>query len=83
MAMTLYLVPYTAPQVWPWLYILRSVFGLFGTVGICSPLVNDYVVKQSRGRANAFQNLGVICGELFNLFVLIKLTEDFTLKYRF
>eukprot|EP00347_Sterkiella_histriomuscorum_P015799 403355638 len=82
-ASTLFMLPYTAPNVWPGLYLLRASFAIFGTVGVCSPLVNDYVVKESRGKANAFQNIGIIVGELFNLFVVVKLTEDFSLKMRF
>ncbi|CDW85142.1 major facilitator superfamily mfs_1 [Stylonychia lemnae] len=75
-AIVLFLLPYTAPNVWPGLYLLRAIYAVFATVGVCSPLINDYVVKESRGKANAFQNSGVIIGELFNLFVLLKLTKD-------
>lgn len=53
-ASTLFMLPYAAPNVWPGLYLIRALFAVFGTVGMCSPLVNDYVVKSSRGRANAF-----------------------------
>jgi len=72
----LFMLPYAAPNVWPNLYIIRALFAVFATVGVCSPLINDYVVKEDRGKANAFQNSGVIFGELFNLFVLLKLTKD-------
>jgi len=48
------MLPYAAPNVWPNLYILRALYAVFATVGVCSPLINDYVVKESRGKANAF-----------------------------
>jgi MFS family permease len=53
-AIVLFLLPYSAPNVWPGLYMIRALFAVFATVGVCSPLINDYVVKESRGKANAF-----------------------------
>lgn len=40
------------------------------------PLVNDYVVMGSRGRAIALQNLGIIVGDLLTFLVILTITRE-------
>lgn len=52
------LMPLTSPNVFPGVYILRILFAIASLGPVCSPLINDYVEKGSRGRANALLILG-------------------------
>jgi hypothetical protein len=51
-------MPLVSPNVFPGVYLLRMSFAIASMGPICSPLINDYVVKGSRGRANALLILG-------------------------
>ncbi len=66
-------VPLPAPNVYPWLYIIRFACAIF-YVGVTShPFINDFVMRESRGRALALQFFGYILGEIFNVVVVVKL----------
>lgn len=75
-----FLIPLCSPNVFPGLYIIRILYAAVFVVAINStPLINDYIQKDSRGKANALQGFGVMFGELFNVFVIINLVKGFPL----
>ena len=68
-----FLIPHTAPS-FPWLCFVRSLIGLCNTILMGSPLIADYVKKESRGRAVALATVGMLVGEVFSVVVLVNLT---------
>ena len=52
-AAVMWLIPLGAPNVWPFAYIIRCMYSIFGVGNSQHPLVNDYVKKDSRGKAQA------------------------------
>ena len=42
-----------------------------------NPLINDYIKKDSRGKAVAVMGIGVLAGECFSVIVLFGLTKKF------
>lgn len=57
-ALSLFLIPSVSPNVFPGVYLFRILFAVASMGPVCSPLVNDYVKKGSRGRANALLGFG-------------------------
>ena len=50
----------------------------------CShPLIPDYVIKKSRGKAIALMGVGVVFGEVFSMGVLFNLTKSMTFDNAF
>jgi len=49
------------------------MFAMASMGPICSPLINDYVKKGSRGRANALYIFGLQIGEFFNNVILLNI----------
>ena len=47
------LIPMGAPDVFPWLYVIRAVFSAASMGMYCHPLIPDYIKKESRGKAVA------------------------------
>ncbi len=45
-----FLTPYTSPDVYPWLIILRMALAVFFVPLFAHPLVSDYIKKGSRGK---------------------------------
>jgi len=43
---------------------------------LCLPLVTDYVRKSSRGKATAFQSVGIVLGDLITFGVLLTVTKN-------
>lgn len=74
-AISILLVPYCAPYVYPWLIILRVGFGLFLTAPQCNPLASDYVKRSSRGQAAALTNMGVVLGEFMTFACFMNLSK--------
>ena len=68
-------IPYVSPS-------LTSLIGirLFIAITFCAlssqPLINDYVAKETRGRAIAIQNMGIIIGDLLTFVVVLNLTKN-------
>lgn len=52
-ALVLLIAPLGAPDVSPFVYIIRGVYVIFTIGSSVHPLVNDYVQKESRGKASA------------------------------
>jgi MFS family permease len=68
------LVPRMAPSLF-WLRIVRILFGMSQTVIGGNPLVVDYVKKDSRGRASALANFGILLGECVCMMILVQYTK--------
>lgn len=64
------LIPWTAPSIYPWLYITRVLLGIAAQPIVVHPLTNDYVKKESRGTAVSFNSLAVVLGEIISIGVL-------------
>jgi len=75
----LLLTPIVSPNVFPGLYLLRIMFAMASMGPICSPLINDYIERGSRGRANALLIFGLQIGEFFNNVVLLNIIKNLTL----
>ena len=73
------LTPIVSPNVFPGLYLLRIMFAMASMGPICSPLINDYIERGSRGRANALLIFGLQIGEFFNNVVLLNIIKNLTL----
>ncbi|CDW86717.1 major facilitator superfamily mfs_1 [Stylonychia lemnae] len=81
--LVLVLVPQGAPNVYPFVYIIRSIFTIT-TIGSTShPLINDYVKNDSRGKASALQTFGSIFGDLLNYFVILPLISGLIVGQQF
>ena len=46
-------IPY-APNIYPWMILFRIGLSMSLVAPMCNPLINDYVKKESRGKAIAF-----------------------------
>jgi len=78
LALSLFLAPLCAPSIMPYLYLVRIFFVIMHMGTIVHPLINDYVCKESRGKANALQTIGSSVGDLFNYLVILKLVASFS-----
>ena len=56
---------------------------LLGAACLSNPLINDYVKKESRGKALALAALGVACGEAFGMSVLFGNTKQMEMEQAF
>lgn len=72
------LLPRTKPHFW-FLAVVRCAIGVTMAGPISHPLINDYVRKNSRGRAIALNGLGQVFGEVMAMGVLLKLSKK--MKY--
>jgi MFS family permease len=81
-AIVVMFIPNVAPSILL-LIIIRicSSFGIW-TLG-CHPFINDYITKETRGRAVAIQSAGFIVGDLFTFVVMLNLTRAMTPYGRF
>ena len=64
------------PQVAPnlnLLILIRTIENIFSILIISSPLIIDYIKKDSRGRAIALIAIGMGLGEVFSMTVLFGL----------
>eukprot|EP00347_Sterkiella_histriomuscorum_P019975 403339576 len=80
---SLFFLPLVSPKVFPGVYLLRILFSVASMGPICSPLINDYVSRGSRGRANALLILGFQIGEFFNNVILLNIIQDMSLGIQF
>ena len=72
-AIFMFLIPF-APSVYPWMFIIRMLIACTYAAPNAQPLVTDYVVKSSRGRATAFVAMGFIVGDLICFGVIFNIT---------
>lgn len=82
-AILVFLQPIAAPSVFPWLVIIRIGIAICLNGPFSSPLVSDYVKKDSRGAAVSLQTLGYITGDLVAALVLFNFTKtlDYTISF--
>ena len=69
--------PCTSPNYWM-LAIARCLVGVTMAAPTSHPLINDYVRKNSRGKAVALNGCGVVIGELFTMGILLNYTKEMT-----
>ena len=81
-SISVYLFPRTAPNV-GFLVAIRSLLQLLGASCLSNPLINDYVKKESRGKALALAAFGVACGEAFGMAVLFGYSKQMEMKQAF
>jgi len=76
------MIPYTKPYFW-FLALMRCAIGVTMAGPISHPLINDYVRKNSRGKAIALNGLGSVFGEVFAMGILLKLSKTLTYESAF
>ena len=73
-----FMIPYTAPNIWPWLVIVRIfITTLFGSTA-SNPLLADYIHKDAIGKAAALVGLGFVVGEVLAMGILFNVTRNFS-----
>jgi MFS family permease len=75
-------IPYTAPN-YTYMVILRCAVGVTMSAPMAHPLIPDYVMKKSRGKAVALTGVGLVVGEVFSMGVLFKYTMSMSYKDAF
>ena len=76
-------VPWTAPNIWPGLVILKTAIQLMICVHVTNPLAADYIQGDALGRGHALAGIGVVFGEVLCLGVLFKVTAGLDPKAAF
>lgn len=76
------ILPHTKPHFWL-LAVVRCAIGVTMAGPISHPLINDYVRKNSRGKAIALNGLGQVFGEVMAMGVLLKLSKRMTYEQAF
>lgn len=74
----LYFIPHTAPVVFPNLLLLRMAIAASLVAPIASPLIGDYLPKESIGKGAALVGVGFIIGEILSMGVLFNITKEMT-----
>ena len=77
-ACLLFTIPYTAPDVFPWLIIVRMGITLFLSAPASNPLPADYVHKDHIGKAATLIGIGFVIGEVLSMGILFNITKSFT-----
>ena len=72
------IIPYTSPNVFPSLYLVRMLITLCLTAPSANPLLADYVHKDAIGKAAALVGLGFVIGEVLAMGVLFNVTSEMT-----
>lgn len=75
-------IPYTAPN-YVCMAMLRCAIGVTMAAPMAHPLIPDYVVRKSRGKAVALTGVGLVVGEVFSMGVLFKYTMSMSYKNAF
>ena len=78
-----FLIPYTAPHVFPSLFTVRILFQICLTAPVSSPLLADYIHKDSLGKASALIGMGFVVGEVLSMGILFKITANMSHKAAF
>jgi MFS family permease len=74
----LYFIPHTAPVIFPNLLVLRMAIAASLVAPIASPLIGDYLPKESIGKGAALVGVGFIIGEILSMGVLFNITKKMT-----
>jgi MFS family permease len=81
-AAVLYFIPYTSPsllQLQMCLILVRICLSVIHA----NPLIVDYIKKDSRGKAIAFTNMGIVVGEFFSMGLMLSLTIEMSYEKAF
>lgn len=76
-------IPWTAPYLFPWLFVVKCFSAFVINIPICNPLVADYIAKEDIGKASSLNSIGAILGEVLSMGVLFKLTANMNEKSAF
>ena len=68
-------IPYTSPQVWPSLILVRSAIIICFAIPTPGALLADYCHKDAIGKASALVGLGFVIGEVLSMGVLFNATK--------
>ena len=71
-------IPYTSPNVFPGLCIVRTMITVLFSAPASNPLLADYVHKDAIGKAAAFVGLGYVIGEVLAMAILFNVTKNFS-----
>lgn len=74
----IYFIPHTAPVIFPNLLVLRMAIAVCLVAPIASPLIADYLPKESIGKGAALVGVGFIIGEILSMGVLFNITKNMT-----
>jgi MFS family permease len=74
----IYFIPHMAPVVFPNLLALRMAISAALVAPIASPLIGDYLPKESIGKGAALVGVGFIIGEILSMGVLFNVTKEMT-----
>ncbi len=69
------IIPYCS-NIYPQVLLTRMGIAFASIAALCLPLVTDYVRKSSRGKATAFQSVGIVLGDLITFGVLLTVTKN-------
>lgn len=76
-------IPWTAPYLIPWLFVVKCASAFVLNIPICNPLCADYLEKGSIARGNSINAVGAIIGEVLSMGVLFRLTANMNEKSAF
>lgn len=74
----MFFIPHTAPSVFPGLLLLRMGIAVAIVPPVASPIVADYLAKESIGKGAALIGIGFIAGEILSMGVLFNITKHMT-----
>lgn len=77
-----FVIPYAKPDFWL-LAVMRCAIGITMSGPLAHPLINDYIRKNSRGKAIAINGLGGVFGEVMAMGVLLKLSKEMSYEKAF
>ena len=69
-AALLFAIPYTSPNVFPWLIIVRMAITFCFSAPAANPLLADYIHKDSIGKAATLIGIGYVIGEVLSMGIL-------------
>ena len=72
----MYFIPHMAPDVFPNLLLLRMAIAIAMVPPVSSPLIGDYLTKDSIGKGAALVGVGYIIGEILSMGVLFTITHN-------
>ena len=77
-----FVFPLTAPSI-AQLTMVRTLMQMTGVSLMGHPLINDYIKKESRGKAVSITAIGTLGGEAFGVIVLFGITKRMELEMGF
>eukprot|EP00347_Sterkiella_histriomuscorum_P004838 403358894 len=77
------IAPMGAPSASPYMHLNRCLFVIFNIGLVVHPFINDYIQKDSRGKASALQTLGSITGDIVNYLIILQLIKNLSIGAQF